>query len=131
MSAGSPLMAFLASRQGGTAGDTAHPIDPLAQAMELRARYRAVYGSHDGITGILVKEKRGVPRYNHDPVMILWRDLDMDDEQDYDLAIRFARRHEALERLDCVVAYLSDCGKTLVAAPHTRKLLEPYPEPEA
>jgi hypothetical protein len=117
--------------------DEPHPMDPLAQAMELRARFRDVYGdvmslpgAHERpIVGSLVKGKRGLSRYKGDPVLIVWRMLDDDNWQDVELVTDYIKRHFCGERMDCITGYLNDGGNTVVLEPHALRLLDVYPEP--
>lgn len=110
-----------------------HPIDPLAQAMELRARWASVYGHPTaGLSGALVKEKRGLLRFNHDPVLIVWRMLDAEhSRQDWQIIKHYIKQYTVPEPCDCLVAFLDDNGKTLLCAPHSLILLDPIPDPSA
>lgn len=108
-----------------------HPIDPLAQAMELRSRFQTVHGDtlqfpqHTAV-GRLFKEKAGVRRYLHDPVLIVWRMLDMEDSQDWEIVKDYISKFHVLDRFDCVTGMLNEEGTTVMAQPHSLCLLTPY-----
>lgn len=100
-----------------------HPIDPRAQSMELRDRYDRAHQPCSVKVGDLCQEKRGLRTLIMEPVLILWRWLNLTDQQDM-AYVAHAQKHRNASSLDCVVAFVDDDGDLLLSA-HESWRLEP------
>jgi hypothetical protein len=101
----------------------AHPLHPDAQGMELQDRYNRAQVKADLKPGDLCREKAGMGVLAHSPVMVLWRWLDTDDQQDSWIVKDWVENHHT-NRIDCLVGYLSDDGRDMVIMPHESWRLE-------
>lgn len=114
------LKAF-AIPMGAVRGETETSSRPHvdAQHMELAARWDAYNEPHDLKPGDFVVEKRGVGMKKPSSVilMMVWRLLDMNDPNDKLLAEQRISEYP-VNRLDCIVAWLTDDSSTLVFEPH-------------
>jgi hypothetical protein len=110
-----------------------HPIDPLAQGMELLRRWQSVYVSlyeqpTEPPLGRLFVEKEGLCTLTPAPVLIVWRWLDINDYQDRRVigdAIESARTAPG-ERFNCMVGMLTQKAQTVQFQPHATRLLTPF-----
>jgi hypothetical protein len=110
------LGSMLASGKTGRKRET-HPVHPEAQSMELRDRYMRAQVKADLKPGDLCREKAGIGMLVHAPILILWRWLDMKDRQDRLIVKDWIENHHT-NRIDCMVAFLSDDGRDMVIMPH-------------
>ena len=104
-----------------------HPVQPLAQMMELRDRYERSQIKHDLQAGMLCVEKVGLGYFSDRPVLMLWRILDVESWLDREI-IKDHVREVAINQVDCIVARLSDDASYLQFVPHAMERLEPYTE---
>jgi hypothetical protein len=100
-------------------------MHPVAQAAELRDRWERAQVPHGIKPGDLVKQKRGTAQIGGDPVLIFWRRLIPHHFIDSAIINAFVAM-TFTNRVDCIVAKLSDSGSTLVFLPAEIALLEPY-----
>jgi hypothetical protein len=107
-----------------------HPVQPLAQAMELTARYQRAKIAYAVLPGMLCVEKSGMAMFPDKPVLMLWRMLDATDWLDQ-VIIKDCIDRLSISRLDCIVARLSDDADHITFCPHDTELLEPYHEASA
>jgi hypothetical protein len=88
---------------------TTHPIDPRAQAMELRDRFRRASMTTKLEPGILCREKRGMSMLKVPSLILFWRWLDPADVQDAAIIAK-AVSQKHIFRTDCMVAFLDTDG---------------------
>jgi hypothetical protein len=86
-----------------------HPILPLAQAMELRDRFRRAQIEAGLYAGMLCREKPGLGVLTSQRLIMFWRWLDPADTQDA-LIIADVVRRLIVNRVDCMVGYLDHDG---------------------
>ena len=102
----------------------------MAQEMELLDRYRRFHcNPHILAPGDRVREQAGIglmkPEYRKNHLLIIWRLLDMGNSFDAKIALDFAGRYHT-DRLDCLVAFLTDSGASLQFEPRALAQLEPW-----
>lgn len=114
---------FVSREAPEVADDTAIRPVPAAQAMELRERWRLYNKQQILEPGQFVKEKQGLGHFASDVVLMLWRMLDISDSLDRIMASQWMERIQH-NRLDCVVAYVSDDGAGIMFEPHELAQLE-------
>lgn len=100
---------------------TTHPIDPRAQAMELRDRFRRAGILTPLVPGMLCREKRGMAMLKRDPLVVFWRSLDPADDQDAVL-IEQALQKRYASRIDCLVGFLDNDGDLLLTPSESWRL---------
>lgn len=104
-----------------------HPLDPMAQAMELTDRYKRARLKHDLKPGDLCVEKAGLQFFDDGPVLILWRVLDPDDWCDQQIMKDYIRK-EWSNGVNCIIGRLDDDAHRVFFVPHMIEFLEPYVE---
>lgn len=106
-----------------------HPIDPMAQAMELRDRFRRGHLVTLFQPGMLCREKRGLGILKHDPLVMFWRWLDPTDAQDAAMIDDAARKRDQ-DKVDCLIGFI-DADSDMNIFVHESWRLEPcddYPD---
>jgi hypothetical protein len=95
-----------------------HPLDPMAQRMELADRF--LRGNARPLRplqpGDICRQKSGLNFISGDPVIVLWRWLNPDDPHDILLIRRFIRKHP-VNRIDCIIGFLDDDAHTVLMVP--------------
>jgi hypothetical protein len=86
-----------------------HPIDPLAQAMELRDRFRRAMIQAPLEPGMLCTEKRGMGILTTARLVMFWRWLDPAVDEDAAIIDR-AVTNQAVHHTDCMVGFLDENG---------------------
>lgn len=103
--------------------ETEQPTRPQvdAQRMELEARWLSYHRHEDIKPGTLVVEKDGIgvfkPNLRRNTILMLWRYLDPEDPIDAIIIKDWVSEHR-INRLDCILAYITDDGSTLDWIPH-------------
>lgn len=92
---------------------TTHPIDPRAQAMELRDRFRRAATDPALAPGMLCREKRGMGMLKRAPLVMFWRWLDPADAQDAVLINQDMMKHYR-SRADCLIGFIDKDGDLLL-----------------
>lgn len=103
--------------RGGGEEALQHPMDPMAQAMELRDRWGRYNQNHDPRLrpGALCREQRGMSTNRLNPLLLMfWRWLDITDPQDR-MLIKDCINDRMVDRLDCMIAYISERGNLIIA----------------
>lgn len=100
---------------------TTHPIDPRAQAMELRDRFRRAGILTPLVPGMLCREKRGMTMLRIPLVVMFWRWLDPADAQDAVL-IKDTVQKLRVSRIDCIIGFLDSDGDLVVTPSETWRL---------
>lgn len=90
-----------------------HPIQSLAQAMELRDRFRRAQVKAAFEPGMLCREKLGMQVLKTPRLIMFWRWLHPEDEQDA-LLIADSVDKRMVNRTDCMVGYLDNAGDLCV-----------------
>lgn len=106
-----------------------HPIHPLAQAMELRDRFRRAHVKAALEPGMLCREKPGMAALKTSRLIIFWRWLKPEDTQDA-LIIEDAVANKAVNCTDCMVGFLDHEGDLIVVCFESWRL-EPCAEFDA
>lgn len=101
---------------------TTHPIDPRAQAMELRDRFRRAGILTPLVPGMLCREKRGMAMLRRDQLVIFWRWLDPADVLDATLIDETVQKRH-VSRIDCLIGFLALDGD-LILTPNESWRLE-------
>lgn len=104
---------------------TSHPIDPLAQAMELTDRLERMAADHTFEYGMLCRQKRGLGPLRTDPVLAFVRYLDLSSTIDQQIVADHIREH-MINTVDCIVAMLGDKSECIHFLVGSAALLEPY-----
>jgi hypothetical protein len=100
-----------------------HPIDELAQAMELRDRFRRAAVTTEFQPGMLCREKRGMATIKLRGLVMFWRWLDPKDAQDAAMIDEIARKMFS-HRHDCIIGII-DAGGDLAIGVGESWRLEP------
>lgn len=107
---------------------TPRPL-PEAQLMELRDRWQRFNEPVTLKPGDACREKRGMGIIRFEVrdrlVMMLWRMLDQTNQQDQQLVKNWVKK-VSVSQVDCVVAYVTDEGTTLVFELRELAQLEPW-----
>lgn len=115
-----------------------HPIDRRAQALELRNRWDRAFGLRVGhppppfepyglVPGSLCLEKEGLGRFDHAPLLVVWRPMDPKDWQDRLIVRHWIETMGTVDRIDVFVGMLDDDdAHTVSVAPHALHLLRAY-----
>lgn len=103
-----------------------HPIEPQAQATELRDRFRRATTAAALVPGMLCREKLGMTVLKSPGLIMFWRWLDPSYAQDA-LIIADSVHKKYVNRTDCMVGFL-DHGGGLVVLNFESWRLEPSDE---
>jgi hypothetical protein len=128
------MSGILASMMSQRDDDTpaTHPIDPRAQAMELRDRFRRAMVSTQFEPGMLCIEKRGMALLRSPQLVVFWRWLEPTDVQDAAM-IADSVEKSLVHRTDCIVGLLDHDGDLKVVSFESWRLqrCDAYPEDAA
>lgn len=120
----SDLSAILHGGGGRDEEAMKHPMDPVAQAMELRDRYKRYKRKRDSRLkpGALCREQRGMTTNRLNPLlMMFWRWLDIKDPQDR-MLIEDGINDRMINRIDCMTGYISERGNLILVPTESWRL---------